>query len=401
MSQDDGVRASEVDPTRFHGSERRTIGVELELPVLDRDSHELVPGAPRILEACRQADVPGLSAELMQSMLEVKTGVCESSDDVAREILDRLRRARNIARSLGYELGMLGAHPFDPVAVNALSPDERYGRVAERLGWLAWHRVTLGLHVHVGVRSGDEAIWVIHHMVPFLPHLLGASANSPFWQGVDTGFASFRMALYGLVPHAGIPRSFGSWSEFRAYFQSMQDCGILRSMRGVKWDVRPRPDLGTIEVRICDTPPSLGRAFGLAALVRCLVESLARLVAEHPESRRPDPQRDWIDVENKWVAARRGLDAVYLRTSAGKRRSLRQELEDLVARMRPIAVELGDERQLLRLVPVGRMESGAERQRRLLRETGDWLEVTRDAIARLDRDLAPPVPATPARREAR
>src|SRR4030095_3461150 len=192
----------EVDLT-FRPSPETTLGIEIEMPVLDKEDFHLVPGAPRILEACREEGLEGVSAELMQSMLEVRTGVCHTVKEAREQIVATITRARNIAGSLGYDLALFGTHPFQRINASALTEDPRYARIANKLGWITYHRVAFGLHVHIGVGGGGggEAISLMNILSQYLPHLLAVSANSPFWQGVDTGFASTRAVLYGLVAH--------------------------------------------------------------------------------------------------------------------------------------------------------------------------------------------------------
>src|SRR4029077_19792059 len=200
--------------------------------------------------------------------------------------------------------------------------------------------------------------------------LLAVSASSPFWQGVDTGLASCRTALYRTLPHAGVPRYFPRWKDFRAYFRVMRDCGAIQSMKDIYWDIRPRPDFGTIELRVCDMPATLETTFALVALVRSLATASQRLLEEHPRLQRGDIRRHWIAVENKWLATRYGLEAMYIRTPAGKRRPLVKDLSALIDRSVPIAKEFGDDKYLASLQPVGKIETGSERQRKHYRETG-------------------------------
>jgi carboxylate-amine ligase len=323
----------------------------------------------------------------MQSMIEVKTGICRSVREVQQEMFPILRRVRNIAGSLGFDLALSGTHPFHRTTGSVLFPAERYEKIFDRLAWLTYQRVVFGLHVHVGVPSGDLALGVISMLVQYLPHLLALSANSPFWQGVDTGLASARAALYRLLPHAGVPRYFSKWKEFRTFCQVMQDCKAMASFKDIYWDIRPRPDLGTIEFRICDTPASLGVMLGLVALTRSLVIYSLRLLKERPQLRRGDMRRHWIAIENKWLATRHGLDAMYIRTPAGKRRPLAHDLADLIERLLPIARESDDHSFLTALQPIPRFETGTSRQRRLYRETGNWKTLTQDMTQRLAEEL--------------
>jgi Glutamate-cysteine ligase family 2(GCS2) len=216
---------------------------------------------------------------------------------------------------------------------------------------------------------------------------LAVSASSPFWQGIDTGLASCRTALYRTLPHAGVPRYFPRWKNFRSYFRVMRECGAIQSMKDIYWDIRPRPEFGTIELRVCDMPATLETTFALVALVRSLAIASQRLLEERPQLRKGDIRRHWIAVENKWLATRYGLDAIYIRTPAGKRRPLRQDLQELLNRLMPIAAETGDDVYLSTLLPLDKFESNADRQRRLYRESGKARPLVDDMIARLASEL--------------
>ena len=375
------------DCQSFNKSPEPTVGSESELPILARDSGELSPGSPRLLAACRDEGIEGTSAELMQSMIEVRTDTCATVTQARDMLMSRLRRVRNIATSMGYDLALLGTHPSAKATEHVLFPDDRYAMGEKRLAWMIYHRVTFGLHVHIGVRSGDEAIGLINMLVQYLPHVLAMSANSPFWQGIDTGLASARAALYGLVPHAGVPRNFENWKEFRGYCQTMHDCKVLRSHKDIKWDIRPRADLGTIEFRICDMPGTMSQVFGIAALLRSLVIFAQRLLEHKPHLRAGDVRRQWIAVENKWLATRFGLEAVYISAPGGRRKSLRQEVNDLINKLMPIASEHGDEAILRKLSPIEKYRGGAERQRRIYREEGRWQSITTSLARQLAEEI--------------
>lgn len=375
------LKPSAADDLRFRCSPQTSLGVELELQILDRDTGDLALGALPLLKACAEENVDGVTAELLQSMIEIRTGVCRNVSDVRDQTAATLRRVLNIAGSLGYELAMAGTHPFHRKSTNAVFPAARYERIMERLAWLTYQRVVFGMHVHVGVPSGDEAIGAINMLVQYLPHLLALSANSPFWQGEDTGLQSCRTVLYRMLPHAGVPRYFARWKDFRNFYQVMRGCNAMQSLKDIYWDIRPRPDLGTIEFRICDMPPTLAAVLGLTTLIRCLVINCLRLQEERPRMRRGDMRRHWIAVENKWLAARYGLDGMCIRTPGGKKRRLRHDVSDLIERLTPIARETGDHVFLAGLQPIVQGASGADEQRQLIRETGNWKTVT-DVLTR-------------------
>jgi carboxylate-amine ligase len=364
--------SSKYEEMAFHPSPEPGMGVEIELQILDHDSGDLAPGAVPILKACQADKIEGVAAELMQSMIEVKTGICKTVDEVRDQLFARTRRVRNIASSLGYELAMGSTHPFHRTSTSTVYPEERYERIRDRLAWVTYQRVMFGLHVHIGVPSGDMAIGAINLLMQYVPHLIAASASSPFWQGVDTGLASSRIALYRLLPHAGLPLYFGNWKEFRNYCKVMMDCDTISSFKDIYWDIRPRPDFGTIEFRICDIPMTITETLRLVALIRALTVSGLRLLQERPRLRRGDIKRHWIAVENKWLATRYGLQAMYIRTPSGKRRPLVKDLSDLIDRLMPIAREFGDDKYLASLQPVAKLETGSDKQRHHYRDIGNW-----------------------------
>ena len=379
-----------LEDLTFRPSPGPTLGVELELQVLDRESGDLAPGAVRILPVCEEEGLDQVTAELLQSMIEVRTAVCRSVAEVRDSLVTTLRRVRNIASSVGYDLSLGATHPFNRTTTGTVFPKERYTRVKDRMAWLTYQIVVFGLHVHVGVPSGDMAIGVTNVLVQYLPHLLALSANSPFWQGVDTGLASTRSALFRLTPHAGLPHYFPAWKEFCAYVEVMRACQAIRNTKDIYWDIRPRPQQGTVEFRVCDMPPDLAITLGIAALIRTLVVAAQRLLEERPRLKRGDLRRYWVAPENKWLASRYGLGAQCILTPGGKRQRLARGLADLLDRLAPVAQELGDASFLGALQPVEEFESGSERQRRLYRETGDWKVVIDDMKQRLAQDLEAP-----------
>lgn len=375
------------DPLSFRPSPEPTVGVELELQIIDKETGDLAPGAVRLLKCCEEESLSGVTAELMQSMIEVKTGVCHSIGEVERELLPVLQRLRNIAGSHGYGLALGGTHPFHRTTNSVVSPNERYERIQQRLAWLMYQRVVFGLHVHVGVPSGDMAMAITSQMVQYLPHLLAVSASSPFWNGIDTGLASSRAALYRLLPHAGVPRHFKDWKEFRSFYRVLRDCDAIQSPKDIYWDIRPCPSLGTIEIRICDMPASWRTTLGLATLIRCLVIASQRLIEERPNLRRGDLRKHWVAIENKWLATRYGLKAMYIRSPSGKRRPLAYDLNELIQRLLPIAAETGDAPYLTALRPDEKVDTASERQRRQYRELGNWKAVVEAMMASFDREI--------------
>lgn len=367
-----------LEDAAFRGSPETTLGVELELQILDADTGDLVPGALGILDACEDEGIESVSGEFLLSMLEIKTEICPDVAAVRDTFTSLLGRVDRIARSLGYFLAVGGTHPFNRDSTAAIFPDERYRRIQKRQGWLAHQEALFGMHVHVGVPDGERAIGLVNVLTPFLPHLLALSANSPFWQGIDTHFASARARMFRPSAHAGIPQHCASWRDFCAYCSVLHDGGVLQSTKDLYWDIRPRPELGTLEFRIFDAPPSLDCLLGLTALTRCLVLDGLRLLEQHPDLGRGDPCAFWLAQENRWLASRYGLQAECARNPRLGRRSLTEDVSSLIDRLLPIADEFGEREFLTIFRPMDRFESGAARRRRLYRQTGNWRAVLDD-----------------------
>ncbi len=362
----------------FQGGSEATIGVELEFQILDHETGDLAPGGLRILTACENAGIAGVSGEFLLSTIEVKTGICSGVAEIPADLFPRLRQVRNIAKSLGYDLAMGGTHPVARPSMMAIFPDERYERIREREGWMAYQESVFGLHIHVGVPDGDAAIGVINRLVEHLPCFLALSANSPYWGGVDTDFASARVRMFRPSASSGIPLCFRDWQEFLHYGTVLEQAGVFETVNDLYWDIRPHPKFGTVEFRIFDVPSTLSVVLGLAALTRCLVVDALRTLKQEPESRQADPAVFWLANENKWLASRYGLQAQCALHPGEPRVDLRSATVSLIDRLLPLAEELDEANFLKTIHPGLPFETGAERQRRIYRQSGSWHAVVDD-----------------------
>jgi carboxylate-amine ligase len=374
----------------FHGSSSVTLGVELELQIVERETGNLAPGALRILQACREERLECVSGEFMMNMLEVRTGICHDVSAVSRDLLTSLASVRNIARSLGYELALGGTHPHDRAGMTTVFPKKRYRKIQQQQAWAAYQEAVWGLHVHVGVSDGDKAIGVTNLLAQYLPHLLALSANSPFWQGLDTGYVSSRHTMFRPSALAGLPLYFPNWAGFCEYFEVMRAAGAMEHTKDIYWDIRPRPHLGTVEFRIFDAPPTMASMLSLVALTRALVSDALTRLADDPALATGDRRTFWLAMHNKWLAGRFGLKAQFQRTPDGEHLTLLEDTEQLLERLQPVYAAHGDEAHW----PDLHAESGAERQRRIYRETGDWRAVVNDMTSRWAEEL--PSAKTPA-----
>lgn len=368
--------ADEINRIVFEPSPDPTLGIEIELQIIDPESRDLVSGGPAVLAAME--GLPWVKPELLQSTVEVNVGPCRTVRE-ARQILDeRLRRLHGVADDLGHGLIAAGTHPFARWKDQRITEEKRYQNLLERMQWPARRLMIFGLHVHVGVTSGEKAIAISNSLTTFLPHLLALSASSPFWGGEDTGLASVRVKIFESLPAAGLPYRMINWGEFQRFMNTLIHAGAIESIREIWWDIRPHPVFGTIEVRIADALPSVGETAAFAALVQCLVVRLSELYdcGEYLPS-----NRHWIVAENKWRAARFADEAQIIADDSGEIRPLRQLVDEMVESLEPVSKRLDCHQELLdirRLFDVG---PPFRRIRRVRDETGDLRSVV-DALAR-------------------
>jgi carboxylate-amine ligase len=361
-----------IDPIHFQGSPYPTLGVEVEVQLVDTATGDLTNACDRLLSEIPPGWGPVFKQELFQSNLEVNTGICRTVAGAAQDLAEKFTLLRSIAAHHGVEIIGAGTHPYARCAAQEVSPSPRYHRLLGVLQRPARRLNIFGLHVHVGVGSGEIALGVVNRLVRYLPHLLALSANSPFWEGEDTGLASMRVKVFEALSTAGLPFYFKSWREFETIIDQLKRSGTIESIRDVWWDIRPHPDFGTVEVRICDTPPSLEETLILTALIQCLV---ARASRQHIEGEPAIKPHAAIARENKWRAARYGLDCEIIRADTLENVPARDLIAEEVERLRPIALELDCWDHLSRLSTMVGNGSGADLQRREFAETNDLRQV--------------------------
>jgi carboxylate-amine ligase len=345
----------------FRSSERASLGVEWELQLVDRETRELTAGAVEILkELCPPGaeEHPKAKHELLQSTIEIITGVCTTVGEAEADLAGTLAEVVAAADRHGLGVMCAGTHPFTDWQTQRISPKERYLKLVEEMQWLARRLQIFGVHVHVGVRAPEKAIPIVNALTAYVPHFLALSASSPYWKGSDTGLASARSKVFESLPTAGLPYELSGWDRFEEYMDTLISTHAIESVREVWWDIRPHPDFGTVELRICDGLPTLDEIGAVAALSQCLVEQFDSQLDRGYTL--PTPA-GWVVRENKWRAARHGLDADIVVDEKGTVRPVRQAITDLVEDLEPTARRLGCEAEL---DGVGRiLTAGASYQR--------------------------------------
>lgn len=367
----------------FNSSERSTLGVEVEYWVVDNETGMPVPDSVGILDAVSEpygGEHPKAKHELFESSIEVITGICETPAEARADIEGTLAELQPELDARGVQMMSSGTHPFVHWTDLTISPNPRYHQLVETIQWPARRLMIHGVHVHVGVRSKEKAIQTVNGLTTYLPHLLALSCSSPFWEGEDTGLASARTKVFEIMPTAGLPPRMEDWAEFEMFLDALIRAGSISTVREVWWDIRPHPGFGTVELRMCDGIPSLMEVAAISALAQCIVTWFDDLL----DAGAPVPLRHtWVVRENKWRAARYGLDAQIITDDHGHHRPLSEELLELVEHLHPVADRLGC-RAELDLIPVMVAQGGSYRRQLDVVANGGSLQ---DVVAALASEL--------------
>jgi carboxylate-amine ligase len=353
--------------------------VEIELQLVDAQSMALKSAIGEILADLPTALHDSVKPEFMQCYVEINTGVCRTVDEVEADLAPKIRAVERVADRQGVRLTWAATHPFSCWRDQMITPNDRYYKLAALLQETVVRPVTFGLHIHVGVDSGDKAILVSHRIQRYLPILLAMSANSPFWQGRETGHQAHRIEVLEGFPTGGMMPPMTSWAEYEDLLGQMEAAGFVESHRELWWDVRPSAENGTIEIRICDMPANLPDVLGLTAMIQCLVQALSEEIDRGPTGPEPHPL---MLRQNRWRACRFGLDARLVDPGAMEGQPARASAEALIRRLEETSSRLGCHRQLGHALDMTVRPTGAERQLNLYREVGDLAEVVRRITAR-------------------
>jgi carboxylate-amine ligase len=344
----------------FGRTEPFTLGVEEELQLVNGESFELTSRYAEVFGAAEAID-ERIKPELLQSTVEVATKPARTVAEAIAEARELRRRARDEAEARGVRVVSAGTHPFSRYEHQDVTEKERYEELVEALRWTVEQQLIFGLHVHVGLASAEQAVCVANALRTWLPELLAASANSPFWHGRDTGLASTRSKVFDAMPRSGIPPAFRSFEEFERLVERGVRAKSFEDYTFIWWDLRPHPRLGTIEVRICDAQTRLESVAAIVALVQSLAAALAERYDR--EGSLPTQPRTLIE-ENKWRAARSGLDATLVDLERDEERPAREALRALAELAGPAARRLGCAEELALLEPLLLRGDGASEQRR-------------------------------------
>lgn len=358
----------------FVSSPSYTLGVELEFQTLDKDTLNLAPFAPILLESAPKILRPRITQEWIRSILEIRTGICRSVRDVENDLLQTCSMAEELAADNNCLLFAASLHPFAQSKDQLLTSDERYERIMEELQIVGKRFITQGFHVHVGMIDGDTAVKVCDRIQPYLPLLLALSASSPYYQGQDTGLMSYRTKLFEALPLAGIFQEIGNWDTFVYDLELLRNAGVIESIKDLWWDARPHPGFGTLEIRACDLPVQFGDILGLTALIQAFVATLAETDLEIVSCNQQFLR------SNKWQAVRYGLDGTFfdpLGFLGGGKMSLQEAVRSLVEKVQPMVKRFGSERYMDMLNRILIEGPGADCQRRAYAKSKDFKKVVK------------------------
>jgi carboxylate-amine ligase len=350
-----------------------SIGIEEEYQTIDPTTRDLRShiGA-EIIEKGRLTLQERVKPEMHQSVIEVGTGVCANMSAARADLMELRSGIIRLARDNGLRLAAAGTHPFSDWRNQEIFPDERYYIIVEDLKMVARANLIFGLHVHVGVEDRETAIHLMNAARYFVPHILALSTNSPFWLGMDTGLKSYRCKVFDKFPRTNIPDYFPSYGEYESFINLLVQTNCIDNAKKIWWDIRMHPHFPTLEFRVCDVPMRIDETLAIAALIQATVAKLYRL---HESNQGFRLYRRALIMENKWRALRYGLDGKLI--DFGKRTEvpMRDLMVEYLAFVDDVVDELGSRRELEYIYKIMDQGSGADRQLRIFKETGDLKQV--------------------------
>jgi len=350
-----------------------TIGIEEEYQTVDPVSRDLRSHIQsEILEKGKVLLQEKVKSELHQAVVEVGTSVCKNIKEAKDEVQKLRRDMIKLARENGLRLASAATHPFADWRVQEITPDERYKNIVEDMQLVARANLIFGLHVHIGVEDRETAIHMMNHARYFLPHILALSTNSPFWLGMNTGLKSYRCKVFDKFPRTNIPDYFPSWGEYENFIKLLIKTNCIDNAKKIWWDIRPHPFFNTLEFRICDIPMRADETIALAALIQATIAKLYKLYSANQGFRL---YRRALLMENKWRAARYGLDGRLIDFGKQKEVPARDLIHEYLDFVDDVVDELGSREELNYIHQILEKGTGADRQLRVFQETGDLKHV--------------------------
>jgi carboxylate-amine ligase len=350
-----------------------SIGIEEEYQTIDPVTRDLRSHIDaEIIEKGKIRLKEAVKAEMHQSVVEVGTGVCRNIQEARDEVRQLRCTIAGLARENGLRVAAAGTHPFADWRKQEIYPDPRYYTIVEDMKTVARANLIFGLHVHIGVEDRETAIQLMNAARYFVPHMLALSANSPFWLGMDTGLKSYRCKVFDKFPRTNIPDYFQSWGEYQSFVDLLVQTGCIDNAKKIWWDIRPHPYFQTLEFRVCDIPMRLEETVAIAALIQATVAKLYKLYEANQGFRL---YRRALIMENKWRAARYGLDGKLIDFGRKIEVPMRDLVDEYLALVDDVVDELGSRQEIEGIRKIVQMGNGADRQLRVFKETGDLTKV--------------------------
>ncbi|MCR6648235.1 MAG: glutamate--cysteine ligase [Cellulomonas sp.] len=354
----------------FASSERSTVGLEWEVALVDADSGDLRQAAQAIFDTVG-TDHPNITQELLRNTVEVSSGKCRTVGEAGADLRRALDEVAAAAAPLRIDLMGGGTHPFAHWATQKVSDKQRYATLIDRTQWWGRQMLIYGVHVHVGIEDRAKVLPISRAMLTVFAHIQSLSASSPFWGGKDTGYASNRALLFQQLPTAGLPYQFDEWAQLEQYVGDMLHTGVIDQFNEVRWDVRPAPRFGTLEMRIADGATNLLEVTAIGALTHCFVEHFSSLIdAGEPLPSMPT----WFVQENKWRSARYGMDAIIITNAAGDEELVTDSVAHWLTVLAPVAERLGCSEELEQVRVILRRGASYQRQRAVARRNAGELD---------------------------
>lgn len=345
-----------------------TLGVEEEFQVIDPVSRELTSHDQKIVEAANRLLEDQVKAEMHQAVVEVGTHICQDIHEARAEVTHLRKIVSQVAGELGFAIGAAGTHPFSMWQTQLITEHPRYNEIVNELQDAARSNLIFGLHVHVGMPDKEMAIHIANSVRYFLPHIYALSTNSPFWEGRNTGFKSFRSKVFDKFPRTGIPDFFESFAEYENYVKLLVKTNCIDNAKKIWWDVRVHPFFDTIEFRICDVPMTVDETIAITALIQALVAKLYKLREQNLNFM---IYKRALVNENKWRAGRYGIDGKLIDFGKEMEVNTRGLIHELLAFVDDVVDELGSRSEINRVFDILNNGTGADRQLAVYEETND------------------------------
>lgn len=366
---------SDISPSKiyFKSNGFLTLGVEIEIQLIDSETYDLCYRAEEILQATQ--GLHKIKPEFYLSTLEINTDKRQTVQEIEEDLTESILKLQECTKNKGLLFASTGSHPFSVYKNWRISPDERYQSLIDKAKWITQRMCVFGMHLHLGMLNGDACIEYQKFFSFFVPHLLALSASSPFWQGIDTGLAASRPSTYESLPTAGPSYSSNNWQEFERLHDALKHCGAITSLKDLWWDMRPSPEFGTLELRVCDGMATLTETLALSAFIHALAHWF-----KDNKHFIDIPFVSWISRENKWRAMRYGLEADLVINQAGKTKSLKKDLYDWMDKLQPYVKKLHYLHYFKSLESIITSGNSALRQKVIFERTGSLKEVVKHNV---------------------